>query len=155
MVNIIDIHQDLSKEITIESIPGYRDRIRAIVMDTIKDSNSSSSELTESIWNRVLESFFNMLLIWAMSPRRVDYILKYGFSSNIDFYQLLVEIWTYHILSWAPEYFLNYISEYPEIFKTKEWITSNPNLVWAIQKRIDFLKSNNQLRESNKLQEFI
>lgn len=49
MVNIIDIHQDLSKEITIESIPGYRDRIRAIVMDTIKDSNSSSSELTESI----------------------------------------------------------------------------------------------------------
>lgn len=155
MVNIIDIHQDLSKEITIESIPGYRDRIRAIVMDTIKDSNSSSSELTESIWNRVLESFFNMLLIWAMSPRRVDYILKYGFSSNIDFYQLLVEIWTYHILSWVPEYFLDYISEYPTLFKDKEWIGFNPELVWAIKKRIDFLNLNNQDRVSTRLQEFI
>ena len=154
MINIVDIHHDPSKDITIESIPGYRDRIRTIVIHTIQEIDASS-DLTESIWNRVLESFFNMLLIWAMSPRRAEYIVRYGFSSNSDFYQLLVEIWTYHILSWAPEYFLNYISEYPEIFKSKEWITSNPNLVWAIQKRIDFLKSNNQFRESNKLQEFI
>ena len=48
MINIVDIHHDPSKDITIESIPGYRDRIRTIVIHAIQEVDSSP-DLTESI----------------------------------------------------------------------------------------------------------
>lgn len=144
MLEIWENYWDKSLDTIIELVPSYHERIHRILIDSIGYEASSDIERSISVWKKVLNSFFEMLMIGAMSPRRVEYIIKYGISTHSEFQELLVEIGVHNILAGTPEYFLIHLMQYPEIIQDFSRIIQNPLVQVVLEERIAFLKENNQ-----------